>query len=85
MIAFSLAQSGMCAICIAFAQENPPVVAPAPATASVVSTNPAKPAEAKTLDKVTVIGRRENLVGEAISASEGSIGQADIAGSLKGI
>jgi hypothetical protein len=31
------------------------------------------------LDRVLVVGRRLNLVGEAISASEGSIGQADIA------
>ncbi len=31
------------------------------------------------LDRVTVIGRRNSLVGEAISASEGSISQADIA------
>ena len=34
---------------------------------------------AKELDRVTVIGRRDSLVGEAISASEGSISQADIA------
>ena len=37
------------------------------------------PASARTLDKITVIGHRENLVGEAISASEGSIGQQEIA------
>jgi hypothetical protein len=35
-------------------------------------------ADAKTLDEVVVIGRRLNLVGEAISASEGSVGQAEI-------
>ena len=34
---------------------------------------------ARTLGTVVVIGRRENLVGEAISASEGSIGQEEIA------
>lgn len=31
------------------------------------------------LDRITVVGRRLNLVGEAISASEGSVGQAEIA------
>ncbi len=31
------------------------------------------------LDRITVVGRRQSLVGEAISASEGSISQADIA------
>ncbi len=35
--------------------------------------------DAATLDRVTVVGRRRNLVGEAISASEGIVGQADIA------
>ncbi len=34
---------------------------------------------AATLDRVTVVGRRQNLVGEAISASEGIVGQSDIA------
>jgi len=34
---------------------------------------------ARTLDAVTVIGRRENRVGEAISASEGSVSQTEIA------
>ena len=34
---------------------------------------------ARTLDEVTVVGRRLNLVGEAISASEGSVGQAELA------
>jgi outer membrane receptor protein involved in Fe transport len=31
------------------------------------------------LDRIVVVGRRLNLVGEAISASEGSVGQAEIA------
>ncbi|MEO6365583.1 MAG: TonB-dependent receptor [Luteimonas sp.] len=31
------------------------------------------------LDSITILGRRQNLVGEAISASEGAISQADIA------
>ncbi len=31
------------------------------------------------LDSITVFGRRQNLVGEAISASEGSVGQTEIA------
>ncbi len=39
---------------------------------------PAKPRVAA-LGQVVVVGHRENLVGEAISASEGSIGQAEIA------
>ena len=34
---------------------------------------------ARKLDQITVIGRRESLVGESISASEGAISQADIA------
>lgn len=33
---------------------------------------------ARTLDKVQVIGRRQRLVGEVISASEGSVGQQEI-------
>ncbi|MEO5628750.1 MAG: TonB-dependent receptor [Thermomonas sp.] len=60
------------------------------ATAQAAGTTPAvppiqdaKPAPdstaALTLDKVTVVGRRQNLVGEAISASEGIVGQTDIA------
>ena len=36
-------------------------------------------AEALTLDRLTVVGRRQNLVGEAISASEGIVGREDIA------
>ncbi|MDQ3228555.1 MAG: TonB-dependent receptor, partial [Pseudomonadota bacterium] len=35
--------------------------------------------DAVQLDRVTVVGRRQNLVGETISASEGSVGQAEIA------
>ncbi|MEP6632669.1 MAG: TonB-dependent receptor [Luteimonas sp.] len=60
-------------------------VAAAPPAA--VDAPPAKPhrdgraglAEAKTLDTISVIGRRQNLVGEAISASEGVVGRSDIA------
>ena len=37
------------------------------------------PADATNLDRVIVTGRRQNLVGEAISASEGSVSQSDIA------
>ena len=48
-------------------------------TGSVSDELPAASATATELDRVTVVGRRVNLVGEAISASEGSIGQADIA------
>jgi hypothetical protein len=46
------------------------------ATTSSVTTAPS-PTD---LDRVTVIGRRQNLVGESISASEGSVGQVDIRG-----
>ncbi len=35
--------------------------------------------DAVQLDRVTVVGRRQNLVGETISASEGSVGQSEIA------
>jgi len=42
-------------------------------------TQSAQAQDAATLDRVTVVGRRRNLVGEAISASEGVVGQADIA------
>ena len=47
---------------------------------SDVATSPSAQAQdAATLDRVTVTGRRTSLVGEAISASEGIVGQADIA------
>ena len=53
---------------------------PAPASGSAPATAPQQlPADATTLDRVIVTGRRQNLVGEAISASEGSVSQADIA------
>lgn len=50
-------------------------------TGSAVAQTPATAdtPDATTLDTVTVFGRRLNLVGEAISASEGSVGQAEIA------
>jgi len=35
--------------------------------------------DATALDRIEVIGRRQNLVGEAVSASEGVVGQIDIA------
>ncbi len=65
----------------AFAQDAAPVAAPAAGTDADVDAKPdsTKPTPAKNLDAVTVIGRRENLVGDAISASQGSIGQAEIA------
>lgn len=37
------------------------------------------PDAVRALDRITVIGRRESLVGEAISASEGVVGRSDIA------
>lgn len=49
----------------------------APNDAAVI--NAAAPSDALKLDEVTVVGRRLNLVGEAISASEGSVGQTEIA------
>lgn len=52
------------------------VLAPLPAAAQPSIT--AIP-DATDLDRVTVVGRRQSLVGEAVSASEGSISQADIA------
>ena len=52
----------------AMAQDDPP------ASASATSSS-----QANQLDKIVVVGHRENLVGEAISASEGSIGQTEIA------
>jgi hypothetical protein len=45
----------------------------------VVSSSASTSSKAKELDKTVVVGHRENLVGEAISASKGSIGQAEIA------
>ena len=65
----------------AFAQETLPASAPATQSAarpSVVPSRSTQAVKAKTLEPVSVVGRRENLVGEAISASEGSIGQEDI-------
>lgn len=36
-------------------------------------------ASAERLDAITVIGRRANLIGSAISASEGEVGPSEIA------
>ena len=63
----------MCPAWVA-AQVASPTAPSDPATASPVSGQ-----SAATLDRVTVVGRRQNLVGEAISASEGVVGQSDIA------
>ncbi len=60
----------------AFAQTTAPADDALPPQGSSLSTQAPDPA---TLDRITVVGRRMNLVGEAISASEGSIGQAEIA------
>ena len=43
------------------------------------TTGDATDTTATDLDRVMVIGRRQNLVGEAISASEGVVGRQDIA------
>jgi len=55
-----------------------------PASAEVATPNQAKSSDRATdaaakLDRIDVLGRRLNLVGEAISASEGLLGQGDIA------
>lgn len=59
------------------------VVFTSAAPASAQSTDrpePAKKSSAATdLDRILVVGRRQNLVGEAISASEGIVGRTDIA------
>lgn len=62
---------------LAAAQTPPSELRPSSATPQNESSQPQ--AEAVTLDGVTVVGRRQNLVGEAISASEGSVGRSDIA------
>ncbi len=61
------------------AQETLPADTPSAAeTPASAQTKYGEPVKAKTLEQLTVVGRRENLVGEAISASEGSIGQEEI-------
>ncbi|HUH00946.1 MAG TPA: TonB-dependent receptor, partial [Kofleriaceae bacterium] len=46
---------------------------------SQATSDPSQPPETATdLDRIVVVGRRLNLVGEAISASQGSVGQAEI-------
>lgn len=52
-----------------------------PAAAQTEQTPPATTTEdavAAELDPITVVGRRLNLVGEALSASEGSVGRSEI-------
>lgn len=61
--ALSIALGCLLSAPVAFAQGDPPDDAPLLAT---------------DLDRILVVGRRLNLVGEAISASEGSVGQAEI-------
>jgi len=58
------------------------LTAVAPGWALAQATAPEDPAVASAptdVESVVVTGRRRNLVGEAISASEGSVGQAEIA------
>jgi len=52
---------------------------PSLASAQSAPSSPAANSEAERLDAVIVVGRRLNLLGEATSASEGSVGQAEIA------
>jgi hypothetical protein len=56
-----------------------PLAAQTTASAETRTGSASATASATQLDRVTVIGRRNSLVGGAISASEGSISQADIA------
>jgi hypothetical protein len=56
-----------------------PLIAAAQAPPPSDNDTSATPPAAVDLDRIDVIGRRLNLVGEAISASEGSVGQAEIA------
>ena len=49
-----------------------------PKAASTNAADDSNP-DAEVLDEISVVGRRLNLVGAAISASEGSVGQAEIA------
>ncbi|MGH8033250.1 MAG: TonB-dependent receptor [Luteimonas sp.] len=51
----------------------------AAAQSTANTTSPLVAAAVTDLDRITVIGRRQNLVGEAISASEGVVGRSDIA------
>ncbi len=55
------------------------IALPAAANAPDSGTTMPSSVTATELDRVIVIGRRYNLVGEAISASEGSVSQAEIA------
>ena len=82
-------------LCLAIAQVSllPPALAQSPETSTQVKgeplalaavsatgvAEPARPGNGKTLKRVQVIGRRETLVGEAISASEGVVGRDDLA------
>ena len=59
--------------------QTPPGPAEPPTPGTAPAQTPTQRSEAAlTLDRVTVTGRRKNLVGEAISASEGIVGQSDI-------
>lgn len=65
------------ALIVAFA--GLPLLAAAQSPMPSPSTPREAAPDAVDLDGITVIGRRLNLVGEAISASEGSVGQTEIA------
>ncbi len=56
--------------------EDPIALSAEPATRAAEEAQPGK---TKTLKRVQVIGRRDTLVGEAISASEGVVGRDDVA------
>lgn len=76
------ALAGGLALALLSAIANAQATTPAPddAASQSTTTTPAQsPADATTLDRVVVTGRRQNLVGDAISASEGIVGRSDIA------
>jgi outer membrane receptor protein involved in Fe transport len=50
-----------------------------PPSVAIAAEVPAELSSDRRVDSVVVTGRRKNLVGEAISASEGAVAQADIA------
>ncbi|MGN2246871.1 TonB-dependent receptor [Frateuria sp. GZRR35] len=57
---------------------------PLPATSQAPEAKSAEATNTPTLGTVIVLGRRENLVGETISASEGSVGRDEIMGRPSG-
>jgi len=63
------------AICCALFTAMLSITASAQQTSDIDEAEAVDAEQAKVLDSVSVVGRRQNLVGDAISASEGSVGQ----------